>query len=147
MLNVNGQSVIAAAGSVPLNEWAYVTATLSGNTAKVFVNGEYLNQNTNLSNDPVGLGRKATNFLGWSQWWNGDANYNGYIADLKIWNYGRTNEQVGKDYLADTLKEYVCDTQAYDLQDYDTNDNCLLDLPDLISLATRWLEDDRIYAD
>lgn len=147
MLNVNGQSVTAPAGSVPENEWAYVTATLSGDVGKLFVNGEWVATNNNLTNDPVANAPAGNIMLGRSQWWNYDSLFNGYIADLRIWNYGLTNEEVALAYLSDdTHAAYVCDDEHYNLP-YDLNGNCEVDLGDLAVFAGRWLDNYRIYPD
>jgi hypothetical protein len=145
MLNVNGQSVTAPGGSVPENEWAYVTATLSGNTAKLFVNGEWVATNANLTNDPVANAPAGNSMLARSQWWVWDTLFNGYIADLRVWNYSLTTEEVAQAYMDDdTNAAYVCDDENYDL-DYDWNDNCIIDLGDFAMLAQAWLDSDRIY--
>jgi hypothetical protein len=142
---VSGQNVTSAVGAVPENEWAYVTATLSGSTAKLFVNGEWVATNANLTNDPIANVPTVNNWLGRSQWYTGDPLFNGYIADLRIWNYGLTNEEVAQAYMADdTNAAYVCDDENYDL-DYDWNDNCIIDLGDFAMMAQAWLDSDRIY--
>jgi hypothetical protein len=67
------------------------------------------------------------------------------IDELKIFNYGLSTVEVGQVYLADTLEEYVCDMENYDLGVYDINDDCIINLSDFASLAARWMEDDRIH--
>ena len=147
MFNVRGQNVTAPAGSVPENEWAYVTATLSGDTGKLYVNGEWVATNDGFTNDPVDNGRTPNNWIARSQWYNWDSLYNGSIADLRIWNYGRTNEEIAGDYISDTGAEYVCDFENYDIGDYDLNDDCLVNLSDVAIFIDTWLDHDRIYAE
>ncbi len=145
MLNIHDSSVAApAGGAVPINEWAYVTATVSGNTAKLFVNGEWIATNTNFTADPIADAPVTNNCIGRCQWYIWDSLYNGYIADLRIWNYGLTTDEVGKAYMADTNAAYVCDTEVYDLS-YDWNENCEVDLDDLRLFAATWLDSYRIY--
>jgi len=139
------QTVTTAAGALPVNEWTYVSATLTESTARIYINGELAATSTTLTNNPVNYGTTVNNWLGRSQWGGGDGYFNGLLDELKIYNYARTSVDVGQDYLADTQEEYVCNLEVYDLENYDTNENCLLDLPDFASMAARWLEDDRIY--
>jgi hypothetical protein len=144
---VGGQNVTSAVGAVPENEWAYVTATLSGDVGKLFVNGVWVATNADLTNDPIANVPTANNWIGRSQWYAWDSLFNGYIADLRIWNYGLTNEEVAQAYLADdTNVAYVCDDENYDLP-YDLNGNCEVDLDDLATFAGRWLDSWRIFSD
>ena len=145
MLNIHDQAVAAPAGGyVPVNEWAYVTATLSGDTAKLFVNGEWIATNAKFTADPIANAPTANNWIGRSQWYVWDTLFNGYIADLRIWNYGLSTDEVGKAYMADTNAAYVCDTEVYNLS-YDFNDDCIINLADFAMLAQAWLDSDRIY--
>ncbi len=148
MLNIHDSSVAApAGGAVPINEWAYVTATVSGNTAKLFVNGEWIATNTNFTADPIADAPVTNNCIGRCQWYIWDSLYNGYIADLRIWNYGLSTAEVGEAYLADdTSVAYVCDIEGYNLP-YDLNENCAVDLEDLKLFAATWLDSYRIYPD
>jgi len=141
----NEQTVTTGNNALPDNEWTLVTATLSGDIARIFINGEWVVTNDALTNDPVSYGPTTQNWIGRSQWGDGDGYFNGLIDELKIFNYGLTNEEVGQLYLADTLGEYLCDTEGYDIGVYDTDDNCILNLLDFATLAARWMEDDRIH--
>lgn len=146
-VNVAGteQTVTTPEGAIPDNEWTHITATLKDNTARIYINGELVVTNTSLTNNPVSFGPTVNNWIGRSQWGQGDGYFNGLIDELRIYNYALPTVEVGKLYLSDTLQEYVCNFEVYDLQNYDTNNNCLLDLGDFASMAARWLEDDRIY--
>lgn len=146
-VNVGGteQTVTTPNEAVPDNEWTHITATLKDNTARIYINGELVVTNTGLTNNPVSFGPSVNNWIGRSQWGAGDGYFNGMIDELRIYNYAVPTVQVGQLYLGDTLQAYVCNFEVYDLQDYDTNNNCLLDLGDFASMAARWLEDDRIY--
>jgi hypothetical protein len=139
------QTVTTAANAIPVGQWTHVAATLTGNSGRIYINGELVVTSTTITNDPIAYGPSVNNWIGRSQWGDGDGYFNGKIDQLMIYNYALSTVQVGQDYLADTLKEYVCNRQLYDLGNYDTNGNCLLDLYDFASMAARWLEDDRIY--
>ena len=141
LMNVIGQTVTAPALSN--GEWTFITATLRGDTGRLYVNGQFA-ASAEITNDPISIGTIGLNYVGRSN--NPDDAYlNGYIDDLKIYNYGLANYDIAQLYMDDTLEETICDLEAYDLEDFDTNENCVLDLPDLLEMIARWLEDDRIY--
>lgn len=148
-VNRNGteQSVTTPANAMPVGQWTHVVATRTGTTGRIYINGELVVTSNSISNRPVDYqpSDPPRNWLGRSQWGSGDGYFNGQIDQLKVYNYALTTVEAGQDYLADSLKEYVCNRQIYDLGTYDVNGNCLIDLEDFAALAARWLEDDRIY--
>lgn len=141
----NEQTVTTADEALPVDQWTYVVATLTGSTARIYINGELSATSTSMTNDPVAYGPSVNNWLGRSQWGAGDGYFNGKIDQLKIYNYALSTVEIGQDYLADSLNEWVCNWQTYDMGAYDVNGNCLIDLEDFAAFAARWLEDDRIY--
>ena len=146
-VNVNGseQSVTSPAEALPDNEWTYVTATLTGNTARLYVNGERVAVNTNFTNKPVSYGPTVQNWLARSQWGAGDGYFNGMLDGLKIYNYARAVEQVAQDYLA-IRGGWVCNLELYNLP-FDFNEDCRVDLADFAIFAETWLDSYRIYPD
>lgn len=146
-VNVSGteQSVTSPAESLPNNEWTYVTATRTGTTARIYINGELASTNTNFTNTPLSYGPSVQNWLARSQWGANDGYFNGMLDDLKIYNYARTTEQVAKDYLA-VRGDWVCNNELYNLP-YDFNEDCIVNLADFAIFAETWLDSYRIYAD
>jgi hypothetical protein len=146
-VNVNGaeQSVTSPGEALPDNQWTYVTATLTGSTGRLYINGELRATNTSLTNDPITYGPTTQNWLGRSQWGAGDGYFNGRIDELKIYNYALSTEQIAQDYL-DVRGEWICNRELYDLA-YDFNGNCVVDLSDLAMFAATWLNSYRIYPD
>lgn len=141
------QTVTTPDGALPLNQWTHVVATLTGTTARLYINGNLSATNTALNHDPISFGPTSNNWLGRSQWGSGDGYFNGKLDQLKIYNYALSTIEVGQDYLADTLKEYLCDSENSTLGVYDFNDDCIINLVDFANLAARWMEDDRIHAE
>lgn len=147
-VNVGGteQSVTSAAGAVPLNEWTFVTATLSENTGRLYVNGERVAVNTGLTNNPISFAPTTQNWLARSQWGEGDGYFNGMLDDLKIWNYGLSAQAIGHEYLMTVTDEpWVCDWEAWQADTLmvalDINDDCKVDMVDFAAFAGKWLED------
>lgn len=138
----NGDEDSITTTALPIGEWAYVTATLTGDTARLYVNGTFRSKGT-IAHNPIDA-KGPNNYLGDSQW-AGDPFFNGVIDDLKIYNYARTTEQVAKDYLV-FKGEYICDMENNDME-FDFDDNCQIDILDFASFAATWMDSYRIYPD
>ena len=136
--NVDEQYI--ATSPLPVGEWTQVTATLSGDTARLYVNGELVQTGT-ITHDPIDFAPAVNNYVGKSQW--PDPYFNGMLDDLKIYNYARSTQQIALDYLA-VKGDWICDNELYDLP-YDFNKNCIVDLGDLAEFAATWLNSYRIY--
>ena len=135
--NVDEQYI--ATSPLPVDEWTLVTATLNGDTARLYVNGE-LKATGSITHDPIDFA-PTLNYVGKSQW--PDPYFNGMLDDLKIYNYARTTEQIAQDYLG-VKGGWVCNNELYDLP-YDFNGNCIVDLGDLAIFAGAWMDSYRIY--
>lgn len=139
----DGTEQVLDAAPLTAGQWYHVAVTITGDTGRLYRNGELIATNTSMTNNPIDVGA-VLNYIGKSQW--PDPEFDGMIDDLKIWNYALATVDVAKEYLT-VSGGWVCNREIYDQQAYDTNGNCVIDLPDFVSFAARWLEDDRIYAD
>ncbi|MCA9235832.1 MAG: hypothetical protein KDA44_10195 [Planctomycetales bacterium] len=72
--------------TIPVGVWTHVAITLSGNTARLYINGVQRGSNSGVTLDPSNLGNTAANYLGDSQF-SSDPTYNGSLDDFRI--YGR----------------------------------------------------------
>jgi len=140
------QTVTSAAEAVPVGEWTFVSATLIGNTARLYVNGERVAVNTSMTNDPISFAPTTQNWIARSMWGAGDGYFNGMLDDLKIWNYGLSAQEVAHEYLVTvTDQPWVCDREAWAadalMVALDVNDDCRIDMIDFASFAGKWLED------
>jgi hypothetical protein len=140
--NAGGTKQSVSTASLPTNEWVFVTATLGGNTGRLYVNGELKATNTGMTYNPIQF-RPTQNYIGKSQYLT-DPYFNGRIDELKIYNYARTTEEVAQDYLA-VRGGWVCNQELPALA-YDFNGDCQVDLADFASFAQEWLKSNRIVS-
>ena len=80
-----GEQRINGTGTLPLNQWSLVTVTVGGTTGKLYVNGNLVGTNTNLTIKPSVFGQSTRNYLGKSQY-SSDPAFNGLIDDFNIYN-------------------------------------------------------------
>lgn len=75
--------------SLPLNQWSHIAATLSGNTATIYINGTAAGTATFPT--PVNIIRNNC-YIGKSNW--GDPNANAVFDELRIWNTALSPTQI-----------------------------------------------------
>ncbi|MEJ5258671.1 MAG: LamG-like jellyroll fold domain-containing protein [Anaerohalosphaeraceae bacterium] len=128
------------------DQWYFVTMTVDQNgTGKLYIDGKYLGVNDlypplNLPKTAAYIGRRVTTTT--------QPMFNGFIDELKIYNYVRSSAEIAQDYMAvRTDVNSICNEEIYDLAPFDYDRNCRVDLADLAQIALKWLKDFRIYAD
>jgi hypothetical protein len=134
----SGEQLLNAA-ALTEGEWTHVAVTIGGDTGRLYVNGKLVDTNTGMTLNPIAV-IQTNNLVGKSQW--NDAELNGLIDDLKIYDYARSTVEIAKDYLA-VRGEYVCNMELTVLP-YDYDGNCRIDLGDFAIFAATWLESNRI---
>jgi hypothetical protein len=125
--------------ALTIGEWTHVAVTLDGNTGRLYVNGELMDTNPGLTNNPINLPQTA-NYVGKSQY--PDAELNGLIDELKIYNYALTTAEIGQEY-ANLMDIWVCNNEVAALA-YDFDGSCQVDIGDIAMFAVTWLESNRI---
>jgi autotransporter-associated beta strand protein len=76
----------------PIDSWQHVAVTLGGTTARIYVNGAQVAQNTGMSILPSNFSPRV-NFLGKSQF-IADPNFNGAMDDVLITDYALSAVQI-----------------------------------------------------
>jgi Alpha-L-arabinofuranosidase B, catalytic/Concanavalin A-like lectin/glucanases superfamily/Lamin Tail Domain/NPCBM-associated, NEW3 domain of alpha-galactosidase len=80
-------------GTLPLNTWSLVTVTLSGQTGTLYVNGQPVATNTNMTLTPASLGDTNQNWIGRSQF-SGDPYLNGTVDDFNVYSRALSASEV-----------------------------------------------------
>ena len=82
-----------ATTTLPLNTWSHVAVTLSGSTATLYVNGQAVATNPNMTLRPADLGSTTQNYLGRSQY--NDPSLNGSVDDFQIYDHALGAAEIG----------------------------------------------------
>ncbi len=137
----NGDEQDLVGDGLTPGQWYHVAVTITGDTGRLYRNGQLVATNTGMTINPIDVGA-VLNYLGKSQY--PDPEFDGLIDDLKIYNYALSGYDVAQEYMT-VAGGSVCDWEHYDQGNYDVNGNCIIDLPDFAAFAARWLEDDNFY--
>ena len=79
--------------TLPLNTWSLVTVTLSGTTGTLYVNGQPVATNTNMTLNPSSLGDTNQNWIGRSQF-GADPYLNGAVDDFNVYDRALSASEV-----------------------------------------------------
>jgi hypothetical protein len=80
------QRITSTAGQLPAGEWAHVAVTKSGTTGTLWINGEAVGTNDNLTLSPDALGATTQNWIGKSQY--PDPLFDGLVDDVQLYDHG-----------------------------------------------------------
>ena len=92
----SGEQQVNSSISIDPDQWYHLAVTLNDdNHAKMYINGELVGENTNMTQRPadIGNGNTTNNWIGRSQY-GGDAYFHGYIDEVRIWDFDRTQEDI-----------------------------------------------------
>jgi hypothetical protein len=133
------------------NQWQQVCAVFDGTTGKVYINGKLQAQGA------CSLPDDMTSLLDIGSTDSGSESFNGYMDDLRIYNYAMTDMEVADIYHAMTglgvcLLNYAsqfdftgpdgqpdCTVDIYDLRVFANGWLTLYDYPDFADLSSNWL--------
>ncbi len=110
-------------------QWHFLAATFQDGIVRWYFDGFYGGQaSTNLqTQDIVHLGKRMHSLPVWQGW----------VDDARVYNYPLNATEVALLYTDTVTDAMVC---VGGNPQYDLNGNCRVDLPDLVLLASEWLE-------
>lgn len=86
-----GGAQMQASSTIPLNQWSHIAATLSGTTATIYINGVA----AGTANFPIPANVvRTSNYIGRSNWGQGDPDASAIFDELRIWNVARTATEI-----------------------------------------------------
>ena len=132
----NGEQNITADIPLPTGQWVFVTASLVGDDAALYFDGEEVASGT-ITHTPMDF-TPALCYIGKSHW--PDPYFNGVIDDMKIYNYGMDDVQVASAYIEDVPNAEVCIQSKKPSALFDMNDDCSVDVLDFQDMVFHWLD-------
>jgi hypothetical protein len=84
---------LTGGGLLPVNTWSHVAVTLAGTTGTLYVNGNPVATNSNMTLHPSSLGNTNQNWLGRSQY--GDPFLNATLDDFQIYSRALSADEIG----------------------------------------------------
>ncbi len=128
----SGGFISLGSGTLTENNWQFFAVTVNeAGQAVLYKNGAPIVSGATFAKPNVIL--RTDNFIGSSSWTD-YARYNGAIDDLKIYNYGLSEDAVAQLY-ADVAGDFCRFRPIYDF-----DGNCIVDLSDFAVLAADWLQ-------
>ncbi len=130
-----GEQIIDGNNALSANEWTHVAVTLSHNIGILYVNGEEVGRNSEMSLTPYSLGVTTQNYIGKSQY--EDPGIDGCFDDFLLYSNALSAADVAE--LANGI------TTCREVQSFgyrlsaDLNGDCRIDLSDLVLLVNQWL--------
>ncbi len=80
-------------GTLPLNTWSHVAVTLSGHTGTLYVNGQPVGTNPNMTLTPADLGATTSDWIGRSQF-SGDPFLSATVDDFQIYDSALSGAEI-----------------------------------------------------
>jgi hypothetical protein len=80
-------------GNLPLNTWSHLAVTLSGTTGTLYVNGQPVATNTDMTLNPAALGTTTQNWIGRSQF-SGDPFLAATVDDFQIYDHALSAAEI-----------------------------------------------------
>jgi hypothetical protein len=87
------EQTINAPSPLPLGQWSHIAVTLSGTTARMYVNGVQVAQNAAMSLTPSSMGNTTQNFIGKSQY--DDPLLQAAVDDFQIYDRALSDAEIG----------------------------------------------------
>src|SRR5262249_6733373 len=80
-----GEQQLSSTSQLPLNTWSHLAVTLSGNTGTLYVHGNAVATNANMTLPPSSLATTNQDWIGRSQF--GDPTLNAAVDDFQVYSH------------------------------------------------------------
>ncbi|AEB44835.1 beta-L-arabinofuranosidase domain-containing protein [Micromonospora maris] len=87
-----GEQRIDGTSALPTNQWVHLAVTLTQQTGTLYVNGEQVGQNTNMTLSPANLGNPGNRWIGRSQY--GDPMLNATVDEFHIFDRALSPQEI-----------------------------------------------------
>lgn len=91
-INGSAEQIVNSNISLNSNTWYHIAVTKSGNRAAMYINGEQVGTNNNMTFKPSDMGVTTNNYVGNSQW--PDPFFDGVIDEFSIFDYALSSEDI-----------------------------------------------------
>jgi N-acetylneuraminic acid mutarotase len=105
-----GSSTLTSSTTINTATWTHITATVSGTSAKLYVNGSLVYSGTFASSLAISATDKILAAIFQDQFGNLTNYYYGYIGDVKLYNAELTAKEVTALYNAQYYPAFACNT-------------------------------------
>jgi hypothetical protein len=137
----SGTGGVLDASVIDQSIWQMFTVTMAPDgQAVIYENGVPVASGTVQTPNVIA---RTNNWIGKSAW--PDAQFNGLLDDIRIYNYPLTRTEVAKLYTDVQTTEYICVEDENPLS-FDVTGDCRVDLEDIQALASWWMDCDRVPA-
>ncbi|MBN2440688.1 MAG: family 43 glycosylhydrolase [Spirochaetales bacterium] len=89
----SGEQGLNGNSALPTGSWQHFTVTRSGSTGILYINGQEVDRNNNMTLHPADMGNTLNNYIGRSQWSN-DPYLNGEVDDFFVYNRALSPSEV-----------------------------------------------------
>lgn len=89
-----GEQQINGSRAPSISSWQHVAVSYSGTTGKLYLNGELIGTNSNMTIRPSHLGNTVNNYIGKSQW--DDPYLDGVVNDFRVYDYGLSADDIAR---------------------------------------------------
>ncbi len=140
--NGPGQEQTISGPALPTGVWKHVAVTLQGSTGILYVDGQEVGRNTNMTLTPQRLGQTKNNYIGKSQY--PDPYFNGLVDDFRVYSRALNATEIQALADATTLQQAITNTMVLQEVQVTTQVGIKPELPSVIEAtygdgSTTWL--------
>jgi hypothetical protein len=132
----DGEQGLNGTSALPTGSWQHIAITKSGNTGILYINGQEVDRNTNMTLYPAEMGNTTNNYIGRSQW-EQDPYLNGEVDEFYVYNRAISTSEVADLANSQTItpEPTATSTPAPTVDLGDANGDGAIDIVDALLIA------------